>query len=364
MQAYSDPVIFEQDKYSTDSNQEPCKCWDELPQCTLFEDDLNKQQSQLLFIKEEELKPSIFKPIHDDEPWVVLVSEEEFASMNYQSEKCSSSYSYTESLSYEESEEEIEADNSQSTELLLNYSAWDLVQTNQKNWAHIKFDLNIIRSKIDEIIQKQHQVDTGSYRRKGPGRHRINKEKTSSQLNTLIKGFFRHKFTQLSKNRKCKKRMDAVITFYLRTLKKCAYFLIEKTAAKNMYKRKEPSEYWIAYAESLVSFLTSINLVHCQDYVKSFCEWIVVYFPVAKCNTIINNLRAEGALDATFLNSQQEILEARDVTSKHNIKRWSSNSKIFKELVKISREVLVEPKFAKSGTLEHLVTVADDIIGK
>lgn len=132
----------------------------------------------------------------------------------------------------------------------------------------------------------RNKVDEGTYIRKGPGRKRQNPPKDSSQLRCLAKSFLRKKILQILGNKKCINRKDACITFFIRALKKTAYYLVEQAAAKNMYKRKVISDYLVSFAESFVAFMSCIKSSE-TPLCQSFLEYIIIYFPSDKCQRIL-----------------------------------------------------------------------------
>jgi len=80
------------------------------------------------------------------------------------------------------------------------------------------------------------------------------------------------------------------LTVNFRALKKLTYFLVEKCASKNMYKRGSVEEYLCAFSEAQCSFLFSINAFDENRLVESFVEFIVVFFPIDKVNYVIDTL--------------------------------------------------------------------------
>lgn len=149
------------------------------------------------------------------------------------------------------------------------------------------FDQKILAVCINKMNQ-QNKVDEGTYKRKGPGRRRQNPLKTSLQLKNLVKIFLRQKISKILSNKKCKDRKDAVITFLIRAVKKVTYYLVEIAAAKNMYKRRNPSEYLISFVESFIAFISMSSIKSSgTSLVKQFLEFIIIYFPSDKCSRLL-----------------------------------------------------------------------------
>lgn len=82
---------------------------------------------------------------------------------------------------------------------------------------------------------------------KGPGRKRQNPELTSNEIKSLAKDYLQKSITKVIKETEPKSRKDAVITGYIRVIKKLPYILMEKTAPRNMYRRKLLKEYSVAF---------------------------------------------------------------------------------------------------------------------
>lgn len=215
-------------------------------------------------------------------------------------------------------------------------------------WSHIY-------KTLCDLKAKQEQIDAGSYVKSGPGRKRKFGPKNSKQLKALVMTYLRNSLGKIISNRRCKDRKDALITIYFRALKKLTYHLVEKWAAKNLYKRNEVSKYLIAFAESHISFLFSISEVCESQLLESFVEYIIVYFPTEKATEITNILIKQKAWDEDFLRMQLRILEKREKTSKKSIKEWASNSSVLRQILHCALEVLSEPKFANTRLGEHLI---------
>jgi hypothetical protein len=217
--------------------------------------------------------------------------------------------------------------------------------------------VSLIISTLQHLRTKQLQIDNGTYKKTGPGRTRKYGPKTSTQLRSLVIEYLRENFSKIISNKRCKDRKDALITIFIRSLKKLTYYLVEKTAAKNMYKKNDMSKYVVAFSESHSSFLFSINKFDDCDLLKSFVEYMVIYFPLDKARELIKSLMKQSALSNDFLKVQYDILGKREVTSKKNIKAWTDNSPTFREIFVLALEVLEEPKFAKSKVGSYLVQV-------
>ena len=167
----------------------------------------------------------------------------------------------------------------------------DISTSENTKFEDIPKDLaSTITNICDNLRLKQEQIDDGSYVKTGPGRNRKNPPKTSDQLREMIINYLRASFTKIVSNKRCKNRKDALITIYIRALKKLSYHLVEKCAAKNMYKRNEMSKFLIAFSEAYNSFLFAIKNDYETNMLETFVEFVVIYFPVDKVRALINNL--------------------------------------------------------------------------
>lgn len=188
----------------------------------------------------------------------------------------------------------------------------------------------------------------------GPGRNRKNGHKTSEELKELVQTRLRKSLFEIVSNKRCKARKDALITIATRALKKVCYLLVEKTAAKNMYKRNEVSKFIVAFSESHASFLFSTNNKSCSEIVRSFVEFIVIYFPESKARQIIDILKLQDDIDHGYLLKQLNVLETRENTSKRNIKEWAENSSVLRQILYLGLEILQEPQFSGNKSGDHL----------
>lgn len=230
----------------------------------------------------------------------------------------------------------------------------------------IKCDINLaeeIWNIHSELKAKQSQLDDGSYSRSGPGRKRKFAPRTSKQLKSLVIDYIRDNLSKIVSNKRCRDRKDALITIYVRALKKLTYYLVEKCAAKNRYKRNEVENFLLAFSESHSSFLFSITDCDELDIVESFISYVVIYFPTEKATELIDILMKQNGSDSDFLRTQKEILNRRDVTSKKNIRKWADHSPIMRQIFSLALDVLQEPKFAKSKVGYHLINVTKHFLG-
>ena len=221
--------------------------------------------------------------------------------------------------------------------------------------------VTMIEENFAKFSERQSRIDAGTFVRTGPGRNRRHGHRTSSELLSLVVAYLRKHIAKIVSNRRCKDRKDALITIYIRALKKLSYYLVEQTAAKNMYKRNETSKFLVSFSEAHASFLFSIGSP--EDIVKSFCEFVVIYFPEAKAREILDALKRQGYNDHAFLEKQHQILKKRDNTSKKNIKVWADNSLVLRQILTAAYQILQEPKFARSKAGDHLIQCTRHFLG-
>ena len=219
-----------------------------------------------------------------------------------------------------------------------------------------KFSLvDFIMSTVAELSEKQKKIDQWIYKKKGPGRQRKNKAKTTVELQECIKEYLNTNLRLITNKGGCKDRKDALITIAMRCIKKLPYHLIEKCSARNLYKKSSISCFMFSFIESYCSFIFSQGNQTTSDIIKGLCEYSIIYFPQFKCTTMIDHLKLEQ-IDHYFLLKQIELLNARDKTSKKNIKGWIQNSTILKQIFELALEVLTDSSFPKNSSSKHLVT--------
>lgn len=217
-------------------------------------------------------------------------------------------------------------------------------------------------STLGDLREKQDQVDNGTYWKTGPGRNRKYGPLTSGQLKLLVKKYLRNSISTIVSDCKCASRNDALLTIYFRALKKLTFHLVQRWAARTLYKDSDVSKHLIAFAESFSSFLFSISQFDEQDLVQSFIEYIVIYFPVDKVRGLVTRMMKQTPRASNTFQTQLEILSTRDLTSKKNIKRWVRNSSIMRTIWELGLDVLQEKKFQKSDVAKRLIISTQHIL--
>ena len=172
-----------------------------------------------------------------------------------------------------EEEKELSETHSETPESLITSESKSAVSKKKQvlKIEDIPEDLSDTLEKLySKLREKQHQIDQGTYTSKGPGRKRKNRALTSVELTKLIEDKIVESIREIMSNKRCKNRKDALITIYIRSLKKLTYFLMRKCAANNMYKRNKMSEFVTAFAESYFAFMASIKYENESSLIKNF----------------------------------------------------------------------------------------------
>lgn len=151
-------------------------------------------------------------------------------------------------------------------------------------------------------------------------------------------------------------RKDALITIAMRCIKKLPYYLIEKTSAKNLYKKSSLPLFMSSFIESFVSFMCSHGNLDATDTIQSLCGYSLIYFPKAKVSSLISQLKLQQQTDKHFYLKQAEQLENRAGTSKKSIHHWVKNSPVLKQIFKLALEALVSHSFPKNKSSKHLIS--------
>lgn len=208
----------------------------------------------------------------------------------------------------------------------------------------------VLKSHFEWFEAKQAAINDDTYKQTGPGRKRKHDKLTTMGLRSMIYGLLKAKLAGvLAKN----SRKDSLITNYVRTLKKLPYFLIEKTAAKNMYKRNKMTEFIVAFAESYTSFLFSI-IPGGVCAIDTFVEFVVIYFPEEKAQALIETLiEQDDRGRSEFYRTQLDVLKARDKPSKKNTKEWVQKSSIFKAIFELALDILMNDDFSDKHAENH-----------
>lgn len=88
----------------------------------------------------------------------------------------------------------------------------------------------------------------------------------------------------------------------------------------------------------------------------------MIYFPIPKCQKIIQALRDED-YDANFCKKLERMLLNRDSTTKKDIKKYMKDSTSWKIIFSLTREVLKEPNFPRNNSSRSLRKFTEDFLG-
>lgn len=102
-----------------------------------------------------------------------------------------------------------------------------------------------IKSLMAAQKEKQKRVDKGTYKKKGPGRNRVNGYYTTPQYGKLVKTYFGTKLKK-AVNKELK-RTDALITEFVRLCEKLPYHLVLKCSSLSIYKKKDLSSCLLSF---------------------------------------------------------------------------------------------------------------------
>ena len=314
--------------------------------------------------------------MHDDDAAVVLVDDYQTDEILY--DKQYSSIDYVASHKQVPTLIDTVTDNwhSQATKCKTNSTsssvvsstATKTVQTRKqptKRKPHIQPNLSsLIVAAYDKATDRQLQVDRGTYAKSGPGRCRKNGHKTTTELQRLVRDYINDKVDAIAANPKCRRRKDLQATAFVRAVKKLPYFLVETCSTKNLYKRCSSNQFMTAFVEAAACFDAASNSGGERlRLVEQFVEFSVVYYSADKCRELIDRLRND--VNAEFLRTQLQLLDARDISTKKNIKRWASKSNVFRLMLELALDVL-QAKINKdcNDTIHSLIKLAKYFISK
>ena len=247
-------------------------------------------------------------------------------------------------------------------------TATKIVQTRRqpiKLNSQIQSNLSsLIVAAYDKATARQLQVDWGTYAKSGPGRCRKNGHKTTAELQWLVRDYISDKVDSIAANPKCRRRKDLQATAFVRAVKKLPYFLVETCSTKNLYKRCSSNQFVTAFVEAAACFdAVSNSGGERLRLIEQFVEFSVVYFSADKCRELVDRLRND--VDAEFLHTHLQLLDARDVSTKKNIKRWASKSTVFRRMFELALDVL-QAKICKNydDTIHRLIKLTKYFISK
>ena len=221
-------------------------------------------------------------------------------------------------------------------------------------------DVKIIAKHI-AMNDRQSKINMRQDYKAPRGRKRAKLPENSQELNNLVKKYFREGIQDLQNN-KSRKRRDASLKAFLRLVKKLPLFLVENCGSKNKYKHNNLLDYSAAYSESHCSFLFSINDFNEERILRSYIEYVVIYFPPSKVIRLFRHLIRQNPNEQDFIVRQHENLEKREKCSIRNIRRWAQSSQTFSNILRIALSVLREDCFSGNKSIQHLANTTSNFL--
>lgn len=151
-------------------------------------------------------------------------------------------------------------------------------------------------------------------------------------------------------------------TIYFRKLKKVTYELVKYCATKNLYKTSDAADYIVSFAESHFALLASINKTSDTSLFESFAEFIIIYFPSDKAKVILSSMMSSKKCNLKLLQTQLNLLDRRDVTTKEHILNWAQNSWTLRQIFNLALEVLRSDEFQNMALTGHLLEITESFL--
>lgn len=122
------------------------------------------------------------------------------------------------------------------------------------------------------LLQRQVEIDSGTFAHRKPGRRRTKPYRTTDELEELISTHLKTKIDYIC-SIPC--RPDSVSTKLYRLLRGLPKFLLDNCSSKSIYKKSEIDSYLFSFLESYISFFPMAH--HNEpDLVKSFVEYSII----------------------------------------------------------------------------------------
>lgn len=155
-------------------------------------------------------------------------------------------------------------------------------------------------------------------------------------------------------------RPDAFVIGFIRFAKKLPYFLIENCASKSIYKKPE-MESWLN--SFMLAYTCFTSLIHYDEsnLIQDFVEFCIIYFPKSKCLKLIEALNKDNFTDEYCL-KLKKMLENRDIKTKKGINEHMKDSRPWKIIFSLAREVLLEENFPRNKSSKALIKYADSFL--
>jgi hypothetical protein len=224
--------------------------------------------------------------------------------------------------------------------------------------------LSKIRSVYKMMHKRQELIENDAFEDNTPGRKRDNPYRKSEKIYELIRDYLFLNLKNLVKNKRNQARPDAMMTFFIRVVKKLTLHLVKTCATVSLYKSPLIEDYSVSFAESHFAFLTSINKTSEICPLVSFAEYIILYFSDKKALAILNNLISLEECKSDSLQVQLNLLKQRKKTSKTHFQHWVNNSGILRHILKVVLEVIQSPEFPKNVLTTRLIQNTQSLLSE
>lgn len=210
----------------------------------------------------------------------------------------------------------------------------------------------------DYLVKRQEAIDEGWFSSSGPGRKRRNPYRKTSELQDLIwNNFYEFLLRQCGKKAS---RKDAFMTYFLRKVKKLPYFLVRNCSSQSIYKKPEMESFILSFLEAYQAFWALVDYDNFTS-VEDFADFWMLYFPVDKCNLIIDHLHQEG-YTSRWVGKLRMCLHYRDTTSKKDLFGYLAPSRAWRIVFALVKEVLMDKEFPKSDNSQSLLRWAEEFL--
>lgn len=228
---------------------------------------------------------------------------------------------------------------------------------------NINFSIcDYIQETYTYLLQRQSEIDNGTFVPTMPGRRRLKPYRTTSQLKDLISA---HLKTEIIAICSVPCRLDSVPIKLYRLLRSLPHFLVKTCSSKSMYKKAQVHSFLFSFLESYVHEISGQTLDQGMygksDLVKSFMEYCMLCFPYGKCMLLVRRLRKEG-FDEELCGRLERMLKNRESTSKKKILKYVAFSEPIRAIFRQAREILMQSDFPQTEISQKLVGFVDYIL--
>ena len=88
--------------------------------------------------------------------------------------------------------------------------------------------------------------------------------------------------------------------------------------------------------------MAAMGILSNSEIIKSFVEFIVIYFPKDKVHKILKAFKTQKAIPEEYYMKQSDFLKTRESTSKYHFRDWVQNSIILKQVITLAYEIIQE----------------------